>query len=491
MRKKEVAHMEKYIALMEKARAWIDAHRDEFIAELQAWARIPSVSRVDLAAPGMPFGPDCRKMLDFAMERGRHYGFDVTEHDGCACSITWGDGEDSIGVIAHLDVVPVGEGWVYPPFGATYLPEHDVMIGRGVDDNKGSAIAGLFAMRMLREFGWPMRHGIRLMCGTSEETGMQDMQRLKEQGLRFPKVSLVPDAGFPVNFGQKGSVDATLHFPCEGNLLRLDAGSVRNIIPDLAQCVVDMPVAEVQQAFATLDAELMAHLTVEACPEGTAIAASGRSGHAAFPAGGDNAISHLTRALAESGVLQGSYAETIRAVADLTADAYGRSEGVAYSDEISGELTLVYGVAHLQNGVLKLNVDCRYPITCQGDALEAALRQDWVRRGGSVAAFERSEPFYIPKDDPYVVALQAVYKAATGRDDEPYTMGGGTYSRVVPNAISFGPGMPGTRHDWSAFLPEGHGGAHGRDETIPMQKLYDCCCIYVAALAALDELVPS
>ena len=137
---------------------------------------------------------------------------------------------------------------------------------------------------------------------------------------------------------------------------------------------------------------------------------------------------------------------------------------------------------------MSLSVDSRYSITLDGAQLEAALREDWARRGCTVGHFERSDPFYIPKDDPYVVALQTLYHAATGRDDEPYTMGGGTYSRAVPNAISFGPGMPGQRPDWSAFLPEGHGNAHGRDEVVDMNKIYECCAIYAAAIAALDDL---
>lgn len=480
--------MKKYVDLMEQAEAWIQRHRQEMIEELQSWASFPSVSREDLAVPGMPFGPDCRHMLNHAMARGQHYQFRVEDHQGYACSIRWGN-EDAIGIIAHLDVVPAGDGWVYPPYGASYLPEHDVMIGRGVDDNKGSAIAGLFAMRFLREIGWPMKHGLRLICGTSEETGMQDMQYLKEKGMAFPKVSLVPDAGFPVNYGQKGSIDADLYFRCEGNLLSFEAGSVRNVIPDKATCIVALPPDAVAQAVMRPDGSLRASVTIEACAEGTRITATGRAGHAAFPQGADNAIMRLAGVLAAAGFLSGPCAETIRQVAELTADPYGQSEGVACRDEDSGELTLVYGVAHLDDGMLSLSADCRYPISADGQALEADLLADWQRRGAEVTGFSNSAPYYIPVDDPRVLMLQQVYQAATGRDDKPYTMGGGTYSRVVPDAISFGPGMTGQKEDWSAILPQGHGHAHGRDEVIAIRKLTDCFRIYVGALAALDDTI--
>jgi len=479
---------EKYTQLLAKAGQWIEEHKQEFIEELQGLARIPSVSRADLAQPGAPFGPDCKRVLDYALDRGRFWGFDTQNHEGAAGSITYGDAENAIGVIAHMDVVPVGEGWVYPTFGATYLPEHEVMIGRGVDDNKGPAVGALFAMRMLREFGWPLKHGIRLICGTSEETGMQDMKLLLDKGMQFPKVSLVPDAGFPVNYAQKGSVDAEIAADCAGNLLALDAGSVRNVIPDKAQCTVALDASAVQAALAKADPADAALVTVEPCEGGALITAAGKSGHAAFPAGGDNAIGRLARVLTAADILTGSCREAVAQLADLTVDANGQSEGVAFTDEPSGELTLVYGVAHLRDGVLHVSVDSRYPVTMDGEKLVADLEKDWARRGYRVTRMETSKPFYIPKDDPHVEALMALYKEVTGRDDQPYAMGGGTYSRVVPNAISFGPGMPGVKHDWSAFLPEGHGGAHGRDETVHMSKVYTCAQIYTVALAMLDEI---
>lgn len=480
--------MQEYIGeLLQKADAWIRAHQSEYIEEIQLLARIPSVSRADQAQPGAPFGVECRRVLDLALERGRHWGFETREHDGLAGSITYGNYDHALGVIAHLDVVPVGEGWVYPPFGATYLPEHDMLIGRGVDDNKGSAVAGLFAMRMLREFGVPMRHGVRLICGLSEETGMQDMKALLARGMQFPVVSLVPDARFPVNNGQKGAVDAEIACPCEGNLLAFDAGSVRNIVPDWAQCVVAEDEKTVRAALAKLDHADTAMLTLEPCEGGTRIGARGRAGHAAFPHKCDNAIHRLARALSLTDLLSGSCKKAIEELAEITGDSFGRCVDAAYSDEASGELTLVHSVAHLRDGLLHVSADCRYSVTCPGDWLEERLRSGWGRRGFEVTRLERENPYYISPEDPCVTALQALYHFVTGRDDPPYTMGGGTYSRVVPRAISFGPGMPGAVRDLS-FLPEGHGGGHGRDEAVAMEKVYTCSKIYVAALAVLDGI---
>ena len=160
----------------------------------------------------------------------------------------------------------------------------------------------------------------------------------------------------------------------------------------------------------------------------------------------------------------------------------------AFEDEVSGKTTLVYGVAHLRDGRLHVCADSRYAISQQGEALTAALKADWEGRGFAVEKMEYTNPFYIPKDDARVTALQEIYHEITGREDQPYTMGGGTYSRVVPGAVTFGPSIMGVERDLS-FLPEGHGGAHGRDEVVSMESLRTACMIYTLALASLDEIM--
>ena len=155
---------------------------------------------------------------------------------------------------------------------------------------------------------------------------------------------------------------------------------------------------------------------------------------------------------------------------------------------MSGPLTLVYTIAHLKNGVLRVGLDSRYPITCPGDGLRASLIKAWDALGYAPEALELSDPYYIPRESLFVTALQEVYHDLTGNDDPPYTMGGGTYSKAVPNAISFGPGTKGPSRVHT-FLPEGHGGAHGRDEALPMEKVYNCARIYVAAILTLDQIL--
>ena len=169
------------------ADAWIAEHKEEMIREIQDLVRIPSVSHPEEAAPGAPFGAECRRALEHLLSRGEAYGFRARNMDGWAGAVSMGDEENAIGIAAHLDVVPAGPGWQYPPYEAVYLPERDAIIGRGANDNKGSAVAALFVMRMIRELGIPMQHGIRLYGGVSEENGMADMLHLRENGKNFPR----------------------------------------------------------------------------------------------------------------------------------------------------------------------------------------------------------------------------------------------------------------------------------------------------------------
>ncbi len=471
-----------------RADHWMADHREEMIRELQDLVRIPSVSHPELAGPGEPFGPECRRVLEHMLSRGEAFGFRTKNLDGLAGTISMGDEENAFGIIAHLDVVPVGDGWVYPPFEGIYLPERDLIIGRGGDDNKGPAVASLFLMRMIRDLGISLRHGIRLYCGTSEENGMMDMRRLREAGERFPALSLVPDAGFPVNYGQKGSLKGTIRAGLTGNLLSFRAGSALNVIPDLAECEIAVSPADAVRAAEDLEKELRARLEVTGAENGTRIAAHGISGHAAHPDGSLNAIFLLARALADMDLVTGSGKELIRALRDLSSDNYGISENADFEDEISGKTTLVYSMAELKEGILRVGLDCRFSITHDPEALRGRLSRAWKRAGFVPESLKESSPFYISKEDPRVLSLQRVYQQITGREDPPYTMGGGTYSREVPNAISFGFGMPEARPDLS-FLPEGHGGAHGRDEAVPLEKLLTGMKIYLAALLALDETV--
>ena len=140
---------------------------------------------------------------------------------------------------------------------------------------------------------------------------MQDMKALRDNGMVFPKLSLVPDGSFPVNYGQKGSIGGELAIPCGAPVVSFEAGSVRNVVPDQAVCVLALEESVVREALDRLDPQVTEAVTVTSCADGTKVSAVGRAAHAAGPGSGISAIFLLTRALSMAGILNGSAAHAM------------------------------------------------------------------------------------------------------------------------------------------------------------------------------------
>lgn len=460
-------------AFRQTVRAWLDAHAEEMVADLQSFTRIRSVSRADLAAPGAPFGPECREMLDFALDHARKMGFETEDHAGYCGSAIYGDKNNALGIVAHIDVVPEGDQWIYPPYGATRVG--DFLIGRGTNDDKNAAVLGLYLMRMFRELGTPLKHGLRLIMGCSEETGMEDMEYYV-QNCVCPVASLIPDSMFPANYAQKGSIKGLFYAPAGEQIVEFNGGEVFNMVPPGATA-------------------LLRGVKPFAAPQGVEmeeengmlrVRATGTAAHAARPEGGVSAIHLLATALLDAGVLSGQSEAAMRAFAQLSGDIYGERAGIAREDADTGRSTMVCGRARTENGMLSLSVDCRLSIAADVEADSRTLQAYGRSLGLEPREFSTTSPVYIPKDGPLIAAAQRAYFEVTGDDAPPFTSGGGTYSRLLKNAITFGVIFPGERPRPEG-LPATHGAAHGPDEFTSISDLLRAAEIYALALVLLDE----
>lgn len=470
--------MANHRAVMEAIDGWIDVNFESVVADLRDFARIPSVSRADLAQHGAPFGPDVEAMLDFALRRAGEYGFETENHEGYCGSAFFGDRDDALGFFCHLDVVPPGEGWIYPPYGATRVG--DWLVGRGVHDNKLACALGLALMRMFRELRLPLRRGIRLVMGGSEETGMQDMAYFARTQ-KMPKASIVPDSSFPANYAQKGMLGATLTLDAAGDgLVELSGGAAENMVPPTARAVLACALAPARAALRGIRG-----IEVSGSDGRVEVVARGMAAHAARPWLGVSAIHILAEALAASGLLSGAQRAAMQAVSELAGDDYGARVGIENEDPETGRTTMVVGLISMEGGRIRLTVDCRLSIATDLDACRAAFEGYALKAGYAVESLRMKKPFYIPKRDARILALQRVYREVTGRDDEPYATGGGTYSRELQNAVTFGPGFPNAERP--AFLPEGHGRAHEPDEAQSIPEMKTMLKLYALALLALDE----
>lgn len=470
--------------ILSSAEQWLSTHRQEMLRDLCDMVACPSVSRADLAVPGAPFGADDSNMLEKALLCAAAHGFQVKNGDGYYGTAIYGDDENAIGIIAHLDVVPAGPNWIRKPFEPSL--EGDFLFGRGSGDNKGSAVMALYVMRMIRELDIKLRHGVRLIFGMSEETGMQDMPVYNQREIPC-KVTLVPDAAYPVCYAQKGSLTGHVSIALSGNVLSFIGGEADNMVPPTAECILKASVSDVKEALARAGFSTPA-FDVEAATEGALVRAHGAAAHAASPQSGRSAIFMLSDALYASGVADEAGRKVLYAIRELSQGYFGEHMNIACEDAATGKTTMVVGIARVEKGKVCLHIDCRLSVASNIPEVCIAMGEACRKLGFDVDLISTTEPSFMAEDDARVQALMKVYRDFTGDDRPAYTMGGGTYSRCVKDAITFGVSFPGEKVRPEG-LPEGHGGAHGPDEFVHIPSLMKSALIYLAAILELDEIV--
>ncbi len=470
--------------LLARVRDWVTAHEDEMMRELAALVAFPSVSRPTEGKPGAPFGADCAQVLAHALSRAEAMGFCAENVDGYCGVAKMGPEEPAIGIAAHLDVVPVQDGWLHPPFELTR--EGDYVFGRGCQDNKASAVKGLFVMRCLRELGVPLRCGVRTIFGTSEENGMADLRYFAANG-NPPTLTLVSDSDYPVCYGQKGHFNATLSGPAGSVVADAMGGTVPNIVPGEAWLRLrGMDAAAVSAA---LPEDAREAVTAEQDGADTIVRARGLSSHAAYPKGGINAIRLLLNAVLAAGLPLGDSEPTLRALQGTLRDDAGGAFDLAMTDAVFGELTMIGSVLRLGKGRLSLGFDSRFPGCIEGPEMIVRVRKYADANGLEMTDETFRNAFYIDPEDPKVQKMMSIYREMTGDAREAYVMGGGTYSHVLPRAVTFGGGIPGANDAIKATLPAGHGGAHQPDEALHVPSFLQSVVIYAMTIAELDGMV--
>ena len=73
--------------------------------------------------------------LDYTLSLCQRMGFHTKNADGLYGYAEIGEGAEIIGCLGHLDVVPAGDGWHYPPYAGTI--DGGRLYGRGTIDDKG------------------------------------------------------------------------------------------------------------------------------------------------------------------------------------------------------------------------------------------------------------------------------------------------------------------------------------------------------------------
>ena len=443
----------------------IESYRDDFVQTLQEWVRVPSVKGE--AAPGAPFGKEIGQMMDLAAETGRRMGFRVRTFDGYACDITLGEAEETLGILGHLDVVPVGDGWLKAPFGGEI--EDGKIYGRGTNDDKGPSLAALYAMKAVQEAGIPLKRSIRLILGGDEECGWECMAWYASHA-EMPRIGFSPDASFPLINTEKGMIHFDVRFPAasEGlQVLKMATGERPNVIAGESRALVagGKEIAERVEAFAR---KTGMDYRAETAEEGVWITAKGIPGHSAYPEGRRSAIGMMLLLLKELGA-QGGIATLADAVG-LESD--GKSLGCAFSDDVSGALTNNMGILRLENGEWYGTLDFRCPVKADQEKLKAEAAAHLP--GIQLTVTSQKPPHHVPADSELVTGLLAAYEEESGLPGECQFTGGGTYAKVLEQGVAFG-----------ALFPDEEELAHLANEYERIDSLMLAMKIYTNALVRL------
>ena len=440
--------------------AWIQEHEEEMVEDIRKLVQIPSISKK--CEGKYPFGEECFRAAVCMREIAEGYGLEAEECEGRCLCIRYGVGSKKVEIWNHLDVVPEGEGWIYEPYACRRTG--DFLIGRGVSDNKGAAVAVLYAIRYLKEHGIPLHYSLNQICGLSEETGMEDA---KWYVARYgsPDLAIISDCRFPLCYGEKGRcrIKVVSQNRME-HIAQLSAGIVPNSVAGRAEVI-----------FGEDSGKIL-------------LTADGIAGHAAAPEKCVNPIGLLAKKVRKESLLALSEAERMlfQFLEASCSDGYGEGLGLKYEDETFGKMSCVGTVLRFDEGRASLLFDLRIPPSVNPEQVVEEFKVKAYAYGMEVVDTEITRGYLRDLTSPSIQTLLSAYQEITDGKEKPYVMGGNTYARFFANGVGFGPGIV---KDYSILgLPEGHGGGHACDEVQSVSSLSLAVKIYVTALWNLEKL---
>ncbi|EGO65018.1 Sapep family Mn(2+)-dependent dipeptidase [Acetonema longum] len=450
-----------------------EKYRQEFVALLDQWIRIPSVYS-DAAAPaGMPFGREVAQAMEWFISQGREAGFATKAVDGYAAHVEYGSGGEYVCAFGHCDVVPAGGGWSGDPF--RLAKQGDRLIGRGVIDDKGPLLAAFLALKIIRDQGLPLKRRIRIVAGGDEESGFRCIRHYFQREPK-PAYGFTPDAKFPVINGEKGGLTLEISGGVADSGLLIRGGEVHNTIPGsvtVMNCSADPAMLEQFVKAENLNLE---YIRDENTVRGFRLI--GQGGHSSKPEQANNPVEKVFRLLASVGEA-GRLKDLVPLFGGDNRD--GMLFGLDQQGRC-GSLTLVPTILRLEGGRLNLTLSIRYPEnTGMAEILEKMRRyfNHHGLAGYSITAGNNKRPHYVEADSSWVKKLYNVYVKHTGDTRHPIRVtSAGTYAAEMGNAVVFGGEFP----DGSA------GNAHMAGEYGSEAAFIKAIGIYAEALWELGNL---
>ena len=456
----------------------LSGYREEMFRTLQELVSIESV----VAEPKgeLPFGENVEKAFRTALAKCEEFGFETFDahHYGGHAEI--GEGEECMGILAHLDVVPLGEGWDYDPLGGTI--ENGRMYGRGTNDDKGPAVASMYAMRAVKESGIQLNKRVRLIFGLDEEVGeWEGIDKYFEEAGE-PDFGFTPDADFPLVQAEMGILvfDLVKKFkkaPKQGYVLKsIQGGRAYNMVADSCTAVITGDNAAIKSKVEAYWEHTAYEISCRARGRSMEVITRGVPAHGAHPEKGLNAISVMMDFLKEIPFENEDVNDFIEFFnKKIGFNIHGWMIGAGLKDEISGDLIWNTGIIDVNEERGSLTINVRYPVTGNAEEVYDGIAHHLDEYDVGVVKGPHKEGIYIPAEDPLVETLMDIYRKHTGdTTTPPIITGGGTYARAMKHGVAYGIKFPGEEAT-----------EHQKNEYIDLENMMKAAAIYAEAIVRL------
>lgn len=424
----------------EKLNAIIEKNKPRMLETLSSLIAVKSIA--ENKPDGIyPYGKPCAKALELMLGAAENMGFETKNYEYHVGTADWNSslGKPQLGILCHLDVVPASpENWSTDPFKMDI--RDGCIYGRGAIDNKGPAVAVLYAMNAIKEADIVLKKNVRFLFGCDEENGSSDIEYYLTKD-KMPPMVFTPDGSYPVIHIEKGMLRFRFTKKYDGCISSMEAGTVPNAVPAYAEAVLK---------------------------NGSLEFYTGLAAHASTPELGDNAITGLLTFISER-----NKCEDAIALSTLFPHGYtgGEGLGIAANDKESGRLTCVLSMMSVENDIMTCTADVRYPVCTTKEELLEKIGQKLSEYGFEMEILIASDPHKTPADSPFVQTLLSVYEEETGKKGNCIAIGGGTYVHDIEGGVAFGAEMPDYQYNM-----------HGHDEHYPIDHLMAATRMIAAAI---------
>lgn len=459
----------------------IEEMRSDIVKAVQEIVRIKSVEGPSL--PGAPFGEGVNNALTYALNLSSSFGLKVKNIDGYIGYAEYGEGDEIVGVLGHLDVVPEGNGWAHPPFESRIADNK--IYGRGAVDDKGPVMAALFGLKAIKDLGLTLGKRVRIMFGTDEESGWLDIEHYLKNEVP-PDIGFTPDGMFPAINAEKGSMNIELKKDIvrksKGmiSIKSIKGGDAVNVVPDFCTCELRLKDMAKMMMKDTLDLYCQRNyinMNLQEKGDESVIISKGLPSHSSAPENGKNAITQLLMFISQFNLGQNDVADFIKFLSRYIGNELnGKSFGINFSDEVSGELTLNLGRISIDEDKASAVINIRYPVQSKYEDIIGKILQIAEDKKVQVSVLSHREPLFIDSSNSLITTLLKSYSDVTGSDAYPVSIGGQTYAKAFANMAAFGP-----------VFPESEEKAHVADEFIDIEDLVKCTKIYARAIYELAK----